>query len=692
MRPKILEPLYYNIQNISGIGPYYTSLIKNLVGDRYKDILLHMPTSSIKRKIINNVLESQINQKIIFTGIITSTWTTYKKPRMSIATVKFKETNISIIYFNVKKIWFEGLFKKGNELAISGTLQKRNSKYQIVHPDYVENNIKTRIPLFETLYPLTKGLNKNKLSSVIQKVINVLPSFEEWIDLKLIKSKKWPKFDEAIKSIHFPRNQKSLDQYPIFLERLAYDEALSRQLALNLIRVHKRKKIKKAKNSKAFLRKKLSSLLPFKLTKSQNNVLLDIYKDLNSNEKMSRLIQGDVGSGKTIVAFFSLLYVVESGYQGALMVPTEILSQQHYNFFKKYSDGLGIKIELLIGKEKNLKKQKILSKVSNGLVDIIIGTHAIIQKNVKFKNLGLVVIDEQHRFGVYQRLALLQKSPDADFMVMTATPIPRTLILTNYGDMDLSIMNEKPLNRPLIKTITVNNNKINDVISSISNSLKNGEQVFWVCPLVQESENIDLIAVETRAKSLNNYFPNQISIIHGKMSYEEKENNLNQFIKSQKPILVSTTVIEVGIDIPKANIMIIEHAERFGLSQLHQLRGRIGRGMKDSICILLYDKKLSNVAKNRLTTMKNTNDGFLISEKDLELRGPGELLGTRQSGEQSFRILDLNTHKDLVEIANNEAKLISNKNPKLLGSQGSALKNLLYLFDQDKAVELIKIG
>ena len=407
---------------------------------------------------------------------------------------------------------------------------------------------------------------------------------------------------------------------------------------------------------------------------------------------MSRLIQGDVGSGKTIVAFFSLLYVVESGYQGALMVPTEILSQQHYNFFKKYSDGLGIKIELLIGKEKNLKKQKILSKVSNGLVDIIIGTHAIIQKNVKFKNLGLVVIDEQHRFGVYQRLALLKKSPDADFMVMTATPIPRTLILTNYGDMDLSIMNEKPLNRPLIKTITVNKNKINNVISSISNSLKNGEQVFWVCPLVQESENIDLIAVETRAKSLNNYFPNQISVIHGKMSYEEKENNLNQFIKSQKPILVSTTVIEVGIDIPKANIMIIEHAERFGLSQLHQLRGRIGRGMKDSICILLYDKKLSNVAKNRLTTMKNTNDGFLISEKDLELRGPGELLGTRQSGEQSFRILNLNTHKDLVEIANNEAKLISNKNPKLLGSQGSALKNLLYLFDQDKAVELIKIG
>ena len=372
------------------------------------------------------------------------------------------------------------------------------------------------------------------------------------------------------------------------------------------------------------------------------------------------------------------------------MVPTEILSQQHYKFFKKYSDELGISIELLTGKNSN--KKAALHNISTGRSDIIIGTHAIIQESVNFKNLGLVVIDEQHRFGVYQRLNLLKKSTQADFLVMTATPIPRTLILTNYGDMDLSIIKNKPKNRPLVKTITVNNNKIVKVINTINLTLDSKEQIFWICPLIHESENLNLIAVETRKKTLEKYFPNKVSIIHGKMNNEEKEENLKDFIICKKPILVSTTVIEVGIDIPEASIIVIEHAERFGLSQLHQLRGRIGRGTKESICILLYDDKLTDIAKKRLTTMKNTNDGFVISEKDLEYRGPGELLGRKQSGDQSFRILDFNIHKPLIELANSEAKIITQNNPNLLGEKGDAIRNLLYLFDQDQAIELINIG
>ena len=692
MRPKILKPLYNNVQNISGFGPYYSSLVKNLVGDRYKDLILHIPSSIIKRILVNNIEETHLNKKIIFTGTITSIWTSFKKPKISTATIKLNKTNISIIYFNVKKSWFNSIYVKNKLVTISGTLQIRNKKLQIVHPDYVISNNHNTVPLYESIYPLTQGLNKNKLRDAILKAVEALPSFDEWIDAKLAKSKKWPQFTEAIKSIHFPQSQHDIEGYPLFIERLAYDEALSRQLALKLIRLHKRKKNKKPKISKNTLVNKLLKLLPFKLTSSQRKVLKDIYIDLKSNERMSRLIQGDVGSGKTIVAFLSLLHTIESGFQGTLMVPTEILAQQHYNFFNKYCSKLDINIVLLVGKDKSLNKKEILYKIAQGLVDIVIGTHAIIQEDVKFKNLGLIIIDEQHRFGVYQRLALLKKSPQADFMVMTATPIPRTLILTNYGDMDLSTIENKPKNRPLVKTITVNNKKTSDVIKSIFKFLKNGEQVFWVCPLVQESEKLDLVAVETRANSLEKIFPNKVSIIHGQMKTEEKDKNINEFINAEKPILISTTVIEVGIDIPNANIMIIEHAERFGLSQLHQLRGRIGRGSKDSMCMLLYDNKLSNIARQRLSTMKNTNDGFLISEKDLELRGPGELLGSRQSGEQSFKILDLSIHKPLVELANNEAKVITNKNSKLLGNQGNALKILLYLFDQDQAVELIDIG
>ena len=407
---------------------------------------------------------------------------------------------------------------------------------------------------------------------------------------------------------------------------------------------------------------------------------------------MYRLLQGDVGSGKTIVAFLSILHVVEHGFQGALMAPTEILAYQHYLFFKKYENIIGIRIALLTSKMQKNIKINIIDDINNGKINIIIGTHALIQSNIKFKNLRLAIIDEQHRFGVYQRLELSKKSPNTDFMVMTATPIPRTLVLTDYGDMDISIIHSKPINRAKIETISVSIPRMNEVIKAISRAIKNNEQIFWVCPLVKDSEKLDLAAAETRQKYLHNIFPNNVAIVHGQMDSRDKENSLLQFSKNEKKILVSTTVIEVGIDIPNATIMIIEHAERFGLAQLHQLRGRIGRGTKNSVCILLYDQKIGEIARERLTVMRETNNGFLISEKDLKLRGAGEILGTRQSGGQMFKILDINIHENLIKIANKNSKMIINENPNLIGIEGEKLKQLLYLFGQDKAVKLIKSG
>jgi ATP-dependent DNA helicase RecG len=387
-----------------------------------------------------------------------------------------------------------------------------------------------------------------------------------------------------------------------------------------------------------------------------------------------------------------MIHVVENGYQSALMAPTEILANQHYNFFKQYEEYLSIKICLLTSKIKKRNKNNIINNIKNGEFNIIIGTHAIIQSKIIFKNLRLAIIDEQHRFGVYQRLELSKKSPNTDFMLMTATPIPRTLILTDYGDMDISILYSKPKNRPITKTISVSIPRIKEVINAVSRAINKKNQIFWVCPLVKDSEKLDLAAAETRAKYLEKYFPNKVALLHGQMPPEEKEKSLSQFTSQNKPILVATTVIEVGIDIPNATIIIIEHAERFGLAQLHQLRGRVGRGTKESICILLYDQKIGNIARDRLSVMRETNDGFIISEKDLKLRGAGEILGTKQSGGQMFKVLDISQHEHLIKIANQDAKLILNKNPKLTGENGDLLKQLLYLFDQDKAVTLIKSG
>ena len=693
MSLKILEPLYKEIETINGFGPQTTISFKKLCGSRFLDVIFHLPNSLIKRIIIQDLQELYLFKRVIISGKIKSTWSSYKKPKLSIATIEINNQILEIIYFNINKAWFHKNFIKNEEVIVSGELNKKGNKWQIIHPDYIfDKKSNLSIPIYETTYSLTYGLTHKKIKKAITQSTQVLTGFNEWTNSELIKNNKWSNFYHSLIKIHFPETLEEVNNTGIYRERIAYDEALARQLALNLIRKYKFKSLQSPLYNNNTIKNKLLENLPFSLTEDQKSVLKTIYINLNSKERMFRLLQGDVGSGKTIVAFFSILHVVENGYQGALMAPTEILAYQHYNFFKQYEDYLKIKICLLTSKINKTDKNKIITDIMNGNVNIIIGTHAIIQSNIIYKNLRLAIIDEQHRFGVYQRLELSKKSPNTDFMVMTATPIPRTLVLTDYGDMDISILYNKPKNRPIINTISVSIPRMKEVINAVSRAISKNDQIFWVCPLVKDSEKLDLAAAETRAKYLEKYFPKKVALVHGQMSSEEKEAALSEFSSQNKPILVATTVIEVGIDIPNATVMIIEHAERFGLAQLHQLRGRVGRGTKESICILLYSSNIGNIAKERLSVMRETNDGFIISEKDLKLRGAGEVLGTKQSGGEMFKVLDINIHENLIKIANKEAKLIINKNPTLSGETGDNLKILLYLFDQDKAIKLINSG
>ena len=693
MSLKLLDELYNKIDKLNGFGPKNIILFDKLCGSRLLDIIFHLPNSIIKRVKINSLKDEHLYKRIIINGKVKSTWFSYKKPKISIVTLEVSNQILEIIYFNVNRNWFLNNFIKDNEIIVSGELIKKGNKWQVIHPDYIQiKKLEEIIPIYETTYPLTSGISHKKIKAAVKYSTSEIPGFSEWINSELLKDKNWQSFNKSLFKLHFPKTLEEVENANLYKERLAYDEALSRQLALNLIRKHKHKIEQKTLININTLKDKLINNLPFKLTDDQQDVLKIIYEDINLNKRMYRLLQGDVGSGKTIVAFLSILHVVEHGFQGALMAPTEILAYQHYLFFKKYESVIGIRIALLTSKMQKNIKINIIDDINNGKINIIIGTHALIQSNIKFKNLRLAIIDEQHRFGVYQRLELSKKSPNTDFMVMTATPIPRTLVLTDYGDMDISIIHSKPINRAKIETISVSIPRMNEVIKAISRAIKNNEQIFWVCPLVKDSEKLDLAAAETRQKYLNNIFPNNVAIVHGQMDSRDKENSLLQFSKNEKKILVSTTVIEVGIDIPNATIMIIEHAERFGLAQLHQLRGRIGRGTKNSVCILLYDPKIGEIARERITVMRETNNGFLISEKDLKLRGAGEILGTRQSGGQMFKILDINIHENLIKIANKNAKMIINKNPNLIGIEGKKLKQLLYLFGQDKAVKLIKSG
>ena len=691
MRPDVLYPLFAPITSISGIGAKYASNYANLGVTKVVDLLWHLPVGIIDRRNKTTVAEAKNGE--IATLYLEVDDIILPKSRKSPTRVVChdKTGSIVLVFFKVFKGFLEKHLPIGAKRIVSGRVDFANYGMQMAHPDYIVAN-ESEMPLIETVYPLTAGISLKMMGKSVSAALSMLKPLPEWLDTEFKKRQGFPDWSDAVKLVHHPNTMADIDGANPARRRLAYDELLSEQLALALLRTKKKKLSGYEIKGDGKIRHKVFAGLPFKLTGAQVRVLKEIETDMARTSPMYRLIQGDVGSGKTIIAFFALLNAVESGLQGAFMVPTEILARQHYAKLKPLADMAGVNLCLLTGKDKSSQKENNLSAIKNGNVDIVIGTHSLIQEKLVFNRLGLAVIDEQHRFGVHQRLDLKAKGASPDMLVMTATPIPRTLALTAYGDMDISIVDEKPKGRAPVKTVALPLSKLDEIILAIKRAIATGAKVYWICPLLEESESLDVAAAKQRFKELSAVFPEQVGLVYGKMEPAEKDKVIAKFAdeRSSLSILVATTVVEVGVDVPIASVMVIEHAERFGLAQLHQLRGRIGRGNKESSCVLMYGDNLTTVAKARIDIMRKTDDGFEIAEEDLRLRGVGEVLGTKQSGFPEFKLANVATDLDLIRTAAKDAQMIVETNPHLNGDRGEALRILLYLFEQDKNVKLIR--
>ena len=694
MRPEILNPLFSQTESITGVGPRTGLQLDKLLGVRVIDLLLHFPTSIIERQIAPTIISAK-------PGNISTITVTVKKhhkphhPRQPYRVKCEDDTGkIDIVFFRAKPQWISNILPVGKKCVVSGLVETFGKDLQIAHPDYVvpESKRESILPI-EPVYPLTEGLSLKKLQRFIETALSLLPDLDEWLDDTYLNINGWDTWKASILKAHQPTCTNDLDLSAKWRSRLAYDELLANQLALNLIRLEEKSISGRSINTSIHYRQTVLTNLKFSLTKDQNHTLNEIDKDMESSTRMARLLQGDVGSGKTIVAILAILNAVESGAQAALMVPTEILARQHYETLSEILSITDIKYELMIGRQGEIKRKKLISGLKNGEITIIIGTHALFQEDVIFKNLGLVIIDEQHRFGVHQRLALTKKGINADLLVMTATPIPRTLLLTEYGDMDVSRIINSPSGRGKVKTKVLPVGRIADVEIAIKRAVDKGAKVYWVCPLIESSNASDLVAALQRYESLKYMFGQKVGLIHGKMKSDKKDSTMYDFKNGKIQVLVATTVIEVGVDVPDATVMVVEYADRFGLSQLHQLRGRIGRNSKDGTCLLLYKSPLGQYSRSRLEIMRNTNDGFKIAEQDLKLRGAGEVLGTKQSGFPRFRIADLDAHADLLSKADKEARLIIKKGY-LEGNtnKGKALKLLLKLFERNVTHEKFEFG
>ena len=641
--------IFNKVNNLKGVGPQLSKYLKKKRIEKIKDVILNLPYSEIDRSKIFKLNSLEVGKiQSIKVKVIKLNFPRIRNLPNRI-NCEDETGKIDIVYFNSREGYLRKLFPVNNWVIISGKISYFNKKYQITNPDYVtsldnEDYVIKNIPK----YNLTKGINEKKYRSISEQVINNLPRIDDWIDTNFIKKNKMIGWNEGIKKLHSSNEAKNLQSESF--RRLVFDELCANFLTLS----ENRKRLKKAKTPKIFsnqLSNQIIKKLPFKLTKSQIKVLNEIKSDLTSSYRMFRIIQGDVGSGKTIVSLLSILNVIESGYQCALMSPTEILSRQHYELFKKIFQNK-IKVEFLTGKTEPKKRKDILKKIKIGEINCLIGTHALFQKKIEFKKLGLTVIDEQHKFGVRQRSELANKGGnDCDVLLMSATPIPRTMMMSLYGDMDISKINEKPAKRKKIITLSKPEKKINEIWPFIMKQIDNGNQVFWVCPLIEESSFLDYSSAKKKFELIDKKFPNKAGLIHGALEKEDRDQILKKFLNKELSILVSTTVIEVGIDFPDANLIIIENANKFGLAQLHQLRGRVGRGERQGNCILLFKDGLSKNAIKRIKILKNSDDGFLIAEEDLKLRGFGDLIGYQQSGVKNFRFADPVFHEDLFKLA-----------------------------------------
>ncbi len=561
------------------------------------------------------------------------------------------------------------------------------------HPDKVTTPDKLHsIAGLEPVYPLTAGVTLSIVQKAVAYALDRIPDMPEWLDAQLVKQQNWPGFKAALQAVHTFTDAGVLESSHPAKQRLAYDELLAQQLALALTRLQRQVRDRTVLQPNGTHYQTLLNSLPFALTAGQQQAMRDITHDLQQPVAMTRLLQGDVGSGKTIVALLAAAWVADAGAQTAYMAPTDILARQIHANAATLAVQSGLRVEILTGREKGKAREKILHDLEQGDIDLLIGTHALVQDTVTFKNLGLAIIDEQHRFGVNQRMTLANKGHNPHLLVMTATPIPRSLALTVYGDMDVTSVKDKPPGRIAIQTVVVNQDRFDEIVTSLQRKIDKNERVFWVCPLVEESEKMDLAAATDRYNALNLVFPGKVGLVHGRMKGDEKDAVMQQFVRGELSILVATTVIEVGVNVPEATVMVIEHAERFGLSQLHQLRGRIGRGDLPGTCLLVYVPPLGETAKKRLNTLRDSNDGFYLAEMDLELRGAGDVLGTKQSGLPAYKVAQLDVHGDLLTMAQQDAKLILQKDPHLSGERGKALRLLFHIFKRDQADQFLNAG
>jgi ATP-dependent DNA helicase RecG len=693
-RPEILWPLFADIGSLPGVGSRTAKLFAQMGITRPRDLIFTLPHSGVDRRLTASVRDVVLPATVTVEVVVGRHLPPRTRSAPARVIVEDAATTFQLVFFHARGDFLRKTLPTGQRRIVSGRIEQFDGVLQMVHPDHILRPEEAAdLPAFEPVYPLTQGLTQRMMARAVRAALERAPDLAEWIDGGLLAREGWPGWRAALGAAHGPATAADLAPDAPARERLAYDELFAHQLTLALARQVERRGKGRASVGDGRLRAKVLAALPYRPTAAQDRVLAEIAADMASDRRMNRLLQGDVGAGKTLVAFLALLIAVEAGGQGVMMAPTEILARQHLEGLRPFAEAAGVVLEILTGRDKGGERAAKLEALAEGRIHILVGTHAVFQKDVHFRDLRLAVIDEQHRFGVAQRMELGAKGRGADVLVMTATPIPRSLALANYGDMDVSLLDEKPPGRTPVTTALVSAGRIDEVVDHLRRAIAAGRQAYWVCPLVEESEAVDLAAATDRFQRLRAVLgEGVVGLVHGQMPPAEKDAAMARFVAGETRVLVATTVIEVGVNVPNASIMVIERAETFGLAQLHQLRGRVGRGAAKSTCLLLYQPPLGEAAARRLSILRETEDGFRIAEEDLALRGAGDLLGTAQSGLPRFRIADLERQAGLMAVAQSDARRLLADDPALASPRGQAARVLLWLTEQDRAFRLLGVG
>ncbi|MCR9148716.1 MAG: ATP-dependent DNA helicase RecG [Rhodobacteraceae bacterium] len=693
-RPPELFPLFAGLDTLPGVGPKAVQAFAQMAVDKPRDLLFTLPHSGVDRRLRGSIREVTPGSTVTVEVEIGGHVPPRRMGGPARVHVRDSETEFQLVFFHARGDWLDRQLPSGQRRVISGKLELFDGVAQIVHPDHILRPEEAGdLPAFEPVYPLSAGLTQRMVAKAALAAVARAPDLAEWIDPALKAREGWPDWRDAVAAAHAPAGAEGLAPTHPARQRLAYDEFFAHQMTLALARATLRRGKGRSSQGSGALQDKVLQSLPFAPTGAQRRAVAEIAADMASEKRMNRLLQGDVGAGKTLVAFLALLIAVEAGGQGVMMAPTEILARQHMDSLRPLAEAAGVRLEILTGRDKGAERAAKLAAAAAGEIDILVGTHALFQKDVALADLRLAVIDEQHRFGVAQRMELAAKGQAADVLVMTATPIPRSLALANYGDMDVSLLDEKPPGRKPVKTALVSAGRLDEVVAHLRQAIAEGRQAYWVCPLVDESEAVDLTAAEERFRHLRAALgEGHVGLVHGQMPAAQKDAAMAAFAAGETAVLVATTVIEVGVNVPNASIMVIERAEIFGLAQLHQLRGRVGRGAAESTCLMLYQPPLGETAERRLAILRETEDGFRIAEEDLAIRGAGDVIGTAQSGLPRFRVGDIERQAALMAVAQTDARRLLGDDPGLDSARGQAARALLWLMEQDRAIRLIAVG